>query len=176
MTTREKLAAGLPIFALAIGIGTVAASFDRPGTGFAQSSQAAETGNRWQGRHGGSRHSWRSRRQDRNNGGWCTSETHDLSVFAQFAARELDLDQEQRTAFDALIGGVEAKLADAQSLCEDREKLESGPIHVRMQAASARLTAMAAILSDLATPAKAFNATLSDAQKAKLDGFMRHRR
>ena len=41
MTTREKLAAGLSIFALAVGIGTVAASFDRPGSGFASAAQAA---------------------------------------------------------------------------------------------------------------------------------------
>ncbi len=175
MTTREKLAAGLSIFALAVGIGTVASSIDRPGSGFASSAQAAESGKRWQGWHGGNRHSWRAARRDRHGGGWCAGETHDFSVFAEFAARELDLDGGQRTAFDALIGEIEARMADARSLCEDRDKLESGPIHVRMEAASAQLTAMAAMLSDLAAPAEAFHATLDEEQEAKLDGFMQRR-
>jgi len=48
MTTREKLAAGLSVFALAVGIGSFAASLDRPGSGFASSAQAAETGKGWQ--------------------------------------------------------------------------------------------------------------------------------
>ena len=124
MTTREKLAAGLSIFALAVGIGTVATSFDRPGNGFASSAQAAETEKGWQGWHGGNRHSWHAARRDRHGGGWCAGETRDFSVLADFAARELGLDRDQRTAFDALIGEIEAKMAVARSLCEDREKLE----------------------------------------------------
>ena len=178
MTTREKLAAGLSIFALAVGIGTVAASFDRPGSGFASSAQAAETGKGWQGWqgwHSRNRHSWRAARHDSHGGGWCADEARDLSVFAEFAARELDLDRDQRTAFDALIGEVEAKMDSARSLCGDREKLESGPIHVRIETASAQLVAMAAMLSDLAAPAEAFHATLDDEQKAMLDGFMQRR-
>lgn len=176
MTTREKLAAGLSIFALAVGIGTLAASFDRSGSGFASSAQAAETGKGWQGWHGGSRRSWRAARRDRHGGGWCAGETRDISVFADFAAGELDLDRDQRIVFDALIGEIETRMAEAQSLCGDREKLESGPVHVRMETASAQLTAMAAMLSGLAAPAQAFHATLDDEQKAKLDGFMQHRR
>ena len=172
MTTREKLAAGLSIFALAVGIGTVAASIDRPGSGLASSAQAAETGNGWQG---GSRHSWRAARRGRHGAGWCAGETRDFSVFAEFAARELDLDRDQRTAFDALIGEIEAKMADARSLCEARDKLESGPIHVRIETASAQLTAMASMLSGLAGPAEAFHAMLDDEQKAKLDSFMQRR-
>ena len=175
MTIREKLAAGLSIFALAVGIGTVAASFDRPGSGFASSAQAAESKNSWQGWHGGSRNSWRATRRDRHGARWCAGETRDFSVFAEFAARELGLDRDQRTAFDALIGEIEAKMEAAQSLCDDREKLESGPIHVRIETASAQLTAMAAMLSDLAGPAEAFHAMLGDEQKAKLDGFMQRR-
>jgi hypothetical protein len=176
MTTREKLAAGLSIFALAVGIGTITASVDRPGGGFATSAQAAETGKGWQGWHSGSRHSWRTARRDRHGGGWCAGETRDFSVFAEFAARELDLDRDQRTAFDALIGQIEAKMDAAQSLCDNREKLESGPIHVRIETASVQLTAMAAMLSDLAGSAEAFHTALDDEQKAKLDGFIRHRR
>jgi len=175
MTTREKLAAGLSIFALAVGIGTVASSIDRFGSGFASSAQAAETGKGWQGWHGGNRHSWRAAKRDRHGGGWCARETRNFSVFAEFAARELDLDRSQRTAFDALIGEIEAKMADARFLCDDRDKLESGPIHVRIETASAQLTAMAAMLSGLARPAEAFHDSLDDEQKAKLDGFMQRR-
>ena len=175
MTTREKLAAGLSIFVLAVGIGSVAGSFDRPGSGIASSAQAAETGKGWQGWHGGNRHSWRGRRQDRHNGGWCAGEVRDLSVFAEFAARELGLDQDQRTAFDVLIGEIEAKMDAAQSLCDDREKLESGPIHARIEMASAQLTAIAAMLSDLVPPAEAFYVVLDDEQKAKLNGLMQRR-
>jgi len=74
-----------------------------------------------------------------------------------------------------LIGEIETKLADARSLCDDRQMLESGPIHVRMEAASSQLTTMAAMLSDLAAPAEAFHATLDEAQKVTLDGLMRRR-
>ncbi len=176
MTTREKLAAGLSIFALVVGIGTVAASFDRPGNGFASSAQAAETGKGWQGWHGGNRYSWRAARHGNYGGGWCAGETRDLSVLAEFAAGELDLDRDQRTTFDALIGEIEAKMDAVQSLCDDREKLESGPIQVRIETASAQLAAMAAMLSDLAAPVEVFHAALDDKQKTKLDGFMRHRR
>jgi len=172
MTTREKLAAGLSIFALAVGIGTVAASTDRPGGGFASSAQAAETGKGWQGWHGGNRHSWRATGRDRHGGGWCAGETRDFSALAELAARELGLDRDQRTAFDVLIGEIETKMEAARSLCDDRENLESGPIHIRIETASAQLTAMAAMLSDLAGPAEAFHAALDDGQKAKLDGFM----
>ena len=176
MTTRGKLAAGLSIFALAVGIGTVAASFDRPGSGFASSAQAAETGKGWQGWHGGNRHSWRAARRGSHGGGWCAGETRDLSVLAEFAAGELDLDRDQRTTFDVLIDEIEAKMDAARSLCDDREKLESGPIYVRIETASAQLAAMAAMLSDLAGPAEAFHASLDDEQMAKLDGFMQHGR